>query len=138
VVHSVHVAGLQPARWVNRWIATGPRRLRVGEADCYWVRWDPDAEHPLLVYPGKRERAPHPVRAHFSINSTGVVREWDHPQGPSSVTYYVVRGLRVYPSEGHPAGPDGVSQYRVEAIQPPQPSNRVRFNRRFGRSSDEN
>lgn len=124
----------RPPRWLCRWVATGYRRLLIGERGCYWLRWDPKAERPILVYPGEVDRPPRAANPHFSISRNGAAREYAHPDGPSSTPYYVMRGRRVYPAEGHPDS-DGVARYFVRPLPPRRrPLPRVLRNPKYGGS----
>lgn len=94
------------------WAPSAYARRKGDEQRCYWVRWDPAAERSLLVYPGKPGRPPPAVEPHYSIDAEGVVPEFGHPEGPSSVPYYRILGRRVYAAEGHPTQ-DAIPRYYI-------------------------
>jgi hypothetical protein len=125
----------EKAAWVELWVRYG--RATRGESRCYWLRWDPDAERPLLAYPGDRHGPPRGVNPHFSVDACGVVREWGHPDGPSSIPHYVLRNRRLYPGEGHPTGPSQVPAFAVRGAPVRRPDRaKIHRNPHYGRAPE--
>lgn len=94
--------------WVERW---HPRHRR---RDWLWVRRLADE---LLVFPGSEDGPRTTGGALYRLNGHLAYRESDHPDGPSSVPWFVIRSRRVYPAEGHPEAMSGAPWYVVEQIR---------------------
>ena len=85
----------------------------------------------LRVFVGRvppRDKGP----ASFYVNNGKVYRDEGHPDGPSSVPYYVVRSSYVYPAEGYPSGPEDRIHYRVRHLREHGRRTRVVRNASFG------
>src|SRR5260221_2493523 len=54
----------------------------------------------------------------YRFEGERVMREHGHPDGPSSVPYFVVRRGWAYPSEGYPSGASSTAFYRVRRVMP--------------------
>ncbi len=54
---------------------------------------------------------------HYRLNGNVAYRSFGHPEGPSSVPWFVVRGRTVYPGEGYPGGATERPLYRVEHLR---------------------
>lgn len=94
--------------WVERW------RPRHRRRDWLWVR---HVDHELLVYPGSEDRPRTAGGAFYRLNGNLAFRELGHPDGPSSVPWFVIRRSRVYPAEGHPESANGGPRYVVERMR---------------------
>jgi hypothetical protein len=66
--------------------------------------------------------------AHFYINNRSVYREAGHPEGSSSIPWYVVRRSRVLSSEGYPTGPSERAHYEIRTLRAKGVPTRVRRN----------
>jgi hypothetical protein len=95
--------------WVERWHPSGRYRRR----DWLWVRRMGDE---LFVFPGSQDRPRSGRDPHYRLNGELVYRESGHPEGASSVPWYVIRSWRVYPGEGYPGGLGGRHRYQVERM----------------------
>jgi len=97
-------------RWVAVWCplaASGrPRSERL------WVRRDDDGL--LRLIPGGSEGPRDSAAPVFYVNGSRAYRDEGHPDGPSSVPYYVVTHRSVRPAEGHPGGADDRIHWEIK------------------------
>jgi hypothetical protein len=96
--------------WVERWHPTHQYRRR----DWLWVL---RTENEFLLFPGSEDRPRLGSDPHYWLNGNLVYRALGHPDGPSSVPWFVIRSGSVYPGEGYPEGPGGRPRYRVEVMR---------------------
>lgn len=90
--------------WLQEW---KPRR---GRGHSLWVR---RAGEELQVFP-RASVLRHP---HYRLNGNVAYRSFGHPEGPSSIPWFVVRGRTVYPGEGYPGGATDRPLYRIEHLR---------------------
>ena len=90
--------------WVQEW------KPRHGRGDSLWVR---QVGRELQVFNGSQL----PREPHYYLNANRVYRSFGHPEGPSSVPWFAVRGRSVYPGEGYPGGPAERPLYRIEDLR---------------------
>jgi hypothetical protein len=72
----------------------------------------------MQVFPGSEERPRPTAKAHYYVNGNLVYRSFDHPDGPSSIPWFVIRSGRVLPAEGYPGGSARTPKFRVEQLPP--------------------
>jgi hypothetical protein len=85
--------------WTTRWLPSSARLSGCGRKTCYWLRRDEDGLQ--RAYLGLVSQAPTGNSApHYYLNGSRVFRDWGHPDGPSSIPYFRIRGHKVYPAEG--------------------------------------
>lgn len=101
------------AGWVAVWTPTASSP--TGVRTRYWARRGDPAT--VELYRGSRVPPTSYERAEFSVREGRAFRDEGHPDGPSSVPYYVVRRLGVYPSEGFPSGPDERRHFEVRNLR---------------------
>ena len=90
--------------WVQEW------KPRHGRGDSLWVR---EIGRELQVFNQPRLLQ----EPHYYLNADQVYRSFGHPEGPSSVPWFAVRGRSVYPGEGYPGGPAERPLYRIEELR---------------------
>ena len=90
--------------WLQEW------RPRRGRGHSLWVR---RAGDDLQVFP----RASVLGEPHYRLNGNLAYRSFGHPEGPSSVPWFVLRGRTVYPGEGYPEGATERPLYRIERLR---------------------
>jgi hypothetical protein len=115
------------AGWVAVWeptaAARGNREARL------WAR---SGDHGLLRLFAGRVPPKDVGAARFYVKDGKVYRDQGHPDGPSSIPYYIVRTSYVYPAEGYPSGPDDRIRYRVRHFHEQGRGIRVARNVSFG------
>ena len=90
--------------WLQEW---KPRR---GRGNSLWVR---RVGEELQVFP----RASVLRQSQYRLNGNVAYRSFGHPEGPSSVPWFVVNGRTVYPGEGYPGGATERPLYRIEHLR---------------------
>jgi hypothetical protein len=96
-------------RWEAVWVplaASGHAR-----SERLWVRRGEDGL--LKAFPGRANGPTQGAAPIFYLNGPLAYRDEGHPDGPSSIPYYVISHRGVRPAEGHPGGADEHLRWRI-------------------------
>ena len=69
----------------------------------------------MKLIPGGSDGPRHSAAPMFYVNGSRVYRDEGHPDGPSSVPYYVITRRSVRPAEGHPGGADDRIHWEIRS-----------------------
>jgi hypothetical protein len=69
----------------------------------------------------------------FYVNDRRVYRTEDHPDGPSSIPWYVIKAGRMYPAEGYPSGAEEAAHFELRRLQAKGIPATIRTNPDFGK-----
>lgn len=122
---------------INGWIRLGwrdiwvPTRRNPKRRQWLWARGTEDGLVELL--PGLQGPPVKGTAGFFYVNDNRVYRSDGHPDGPSSIPYYVIRAGKMYPSEGYPSGAAEVAHFWLRSLRAKDIATRVRVNPEFGK-----